>query len=114
MGGGEMGDWVAPGLFNTPDPDEYVRIRGDQLRERDGRYELRVTNELEEALFIDRLQLLAVAHPAGTEVYPNEGLGNPTSSRFRLYATRDARPRSEEHTSELQSRQYLVCRLLLE
>src|SRR3712207_7634177 len=33
---------------------------------------------------------------------------------------RDARymhdrvPRSEEHTSELQSRQYLVCRLLLE
>src|SRR3712207_8303414 len=26
----------------------------------------------------------------------------------------DLRPRSEEHTSELQSRQYLVCRLLLE
>src|SRR3712207_8858719 len=27
---------------------------------------------------------------------------------------RTAGPRSEEHTSELQSRQYLVCRLLLE
>src|SRR5947209_19103162 len=27
---------------------------------------------------------------------------------------RDLPPRSEEHTSELQSRQYLVCRLLLE
>src|SRR5258707_11440139 len=27
---------------------------------------------------------------------------------------RPARSRSEEHTSELQSRQYLVCRLLLE
>src|SRR3712207_7099381 len=26
----------------------------------------------------------------------------------------DQAPRSEEHTSELQSRQYLVCRLLLE
>src|SRR3712207_8202006 len=26
----------------------------------------------------------------------------------------DPAPRSEEHTSELQSRQYLVCRLLLE
>src|SRR3712207_7399658 len=26
----------------------------------------------------------------------------------------DAEARSEEHTSELQSRQYLVCRLLLE
>src|SRR5258707_9540253 len=29
-------------------------------------------------------------------------------------APNDARERSEEHTSELQSRQYLVCRLLLE
>src|SRR3712207_8744666 len=28
--------------------------------------------------------------------------------------TREALERSEEHTSELQSRQYLVCRLLLE
>src|SRR5438445_5515004 len=27
---------------------------------------------------------------------------------------RSLNPRSEEHTSELQSRQYLVCRLLLE
>src|SRR3712207_7332586 len=29
-------------------------------------------------------------------------------------AARSRTPRSEEHTSELQSRQYLVCRLLLE
>src|SRR3712207_8581069 len=28
--------------------------------------------------------------------------------------TQDVEARSEEHTSELQSRQYLVCRLLLE
>src|SRR3712207_8358447 len=28
--------------------------------------------------------------------------------------TKPSRNRSEEHTSELQSRQYLVCRLLLE
>src|SRR3712207_7561120 len=31
-----------------------------------------------------------------------------------LRARTDPAPRSEEHTSELQSRQYLVCRLLLE
>src|SRR3712207_7859209 len=33
-----------------------------------------------------------------------------TTERGEVYA----RGRSEEHTSELQSRQYLVCRLLLE
>src|SRR3712207_8229676 len=31
-----------------------------------------------------------------------------------IIATAGERARSEEHTSELQSRQYLVCRLLLE
>src|SRR3712207_7349332 len=37
-----------------------------------------------------------------------------TSRPPRDSSTSPARPRSEEHTSELQSRQYLVCRLLLE
>src|SRR3712207_8746101 len=38
------------------------------------------------------------------------------AARAPEHATRTAPadPRSEEHTSELQSRQYLVCRLLLE
>src|SRR2546425_1732932 len=34
--------------------------------------------------------------------------------RFRAMSTRSAWWRSEEHTSELQSLAYLVCRLLLE
>src|SRR3712207_7579674 len=35
-------------------------------------------------------------------------------ARAQLPAVRAGIRRSEEHTSELQSRQYLVCRLLLE
>src|SRR3712207_7124284 len=38
--------------------------------------------------------------------------GEPTG--WREPGLLHARARSEEHTSELQSRQYLVCRLLLE
>jgi tetratricopeptide (TPR) repeat protein len=91
MGGGEMGYLEEPGRYNTPDPDEYVRIRGDQLQARNGRYELRVTNELEETMFVDRLQLIAVAHPQGTEVYPNEGMTDPPRP-FILYKTRNAHP----------------------
>src|SRR3712207_7796429 len=37
----------------------------------------------------------------------------PAAARARVRRG-PARGRSEEHTSELQSRQYLVCRLLLE
>jgi tetratricopeptide (TPR) repeat protein len=92
MGGGEMGYWTAPGVRNVPDPDEYVRIRGDQLKARDGRYELRVTNELEEAVFLDRLQLIAVEHPSDVSVYPNEGLRSREQRQpFMLYTTRDLR-----------------------
>src|SRR5438445_8971062 len=37
----------------------------------------------------------------------------PEMDGFEATAKIRALPRSEEHTSELQSRQYLVCRLLL-
>src|SRR3712207_7392902 len=40
--------------------------------------------------------------------------GGRTLDRRRAVAGALKTPRSEEHTSELQSRQYLVCRLLLE
>jgi tetratricopeptide (TPR) repeat protein len=92
MGGGEMGAWVGPGQWNAPDPDEYVRIRADQLRPRNGRYELRVTSELEEAVFIDWLYLAAITHPAGVDVYPNEGLRTP-AERQPFAITTTQRPR---------------------
>ena len=106
MGGGEMGHLDAPGIYNTPDPDEYVRIRGDLLRERNGRYELRVTNELEEALFVDQLQLISVGHPKGVEVYPNEGLTVPPQP-FKIHQTRNARlplAAVDEHGHDVLSR----------
>src|SRR5215203_1050137 len=69
-------------------------------------------------------------HPATTEIYTlslHDALPISLASRTRDYTPRRRpggcmrwllrelrRERSEEHTSELQSRQYLVCRLLLE
>jgi Tfp pilus assembly protein PilF len=91
MGGGELGYWEGPNHWNHPDPDEYVRIRADQLQPREGRYELRVTNELEETMFVDRLQLIAVDHPSDVEAYPNEGL-KADAGGFGLTTTRGARP----------------------
>jgi lipoprotein NlpI len=113
MGGGEMGYLEEPGRYNKPDPTEYVRIRGDQLRERGGRYELRVTNELEETMFVDRLQLIAVAHPAGTEVYPNEGMTDPPRP-YVLYKTRGAHPpvaATDDHGRDVLARVAHVDRL---
>src|SRR3712207_7535442 len=54
---------------------------------------------------------------AGPRRPPGPGHGPPPGLRAATLPPALVRPlrvRSEEHTSELQSRQYLVCRLLLE
>src|SRR5690554_7378293 len=52
--------------------------------------------------------------PGFAEQHPEyfwESLGRACE---KLWNSTDIKPRSEEHTSELQSRPHLVCRLLLE
>ncbi|HXW07723.1 MAG TPA: FG-GAP-like repeat-containing protein [Vicinamibacterales bacterium] len=113
MGGGEIGYWQGPNRWNTPDPDEYVRIPGDRLVPRNGRYELRITNELEEALFVDRLQLVAVDHASDVDAYPYEGLGAPARDRFELATARGARPPRaafDEHGHDVRERLAAVDR----
>src|SRR3712207_8396798 len=61
-------------------------------------------------------------HPAALDPWPQVRRSGPRRRREGARERRDDRldrrgdlpGRSEEHTSELQSRQYLVCRLLLE
>lgn len=97
LGGGEMGYRLAPGVFNHPDPVELVRIAPGRLAPRAGRYELRVTNELEEVLYLDRLRLLAIDHPEDVLVFPDEGMTSPPKPE-RLFAVRDPRtPRAFDH-----------------
>src|SRR5258707_9135554 len=74
------------------------------------------TAQVARLLDLERLDgVLSVAFPValGTESATDEQSDSrdKTSLRERWEALRI---RSEEHTSELQSRQYLVCRLLLE
>src|SRR3712207_7066023 len=57
--------------------------------------------------------LLRTAPPGAIEQAHAEAFAQLTPAQRRL-VLEGLNDRSEEHTSELQSRQYLVCRLLLE
>src|ERR1035437_10399232 len=63
---------------------------------------------------------LMIRRPPRSTLFPYttlfRSLPSPWPARRTRYSPcrRHGCPRSEEHTSELQSRQYLVCRLLLE
>src|SRR3712207_8875512 len=72
-------------------------------------------------LFRSRLGQVARPDPREAEDGDVAGADRPPEGQAGLLAPLKiagrrcrARKRSEEHTSELQSRQYLVCRLLLE
>src|SRR3712207_9232019 len=69
------------------------------------------------------LPIYAVPQPHGRRAAARLDIGGPAlpaeegaarlRHRFRRVPSVPGSGRSEEHTSELQSRQYLVCRLLL-
>jgi len=52
--------------------EDWVRIAGDQLKSRDGAYDVRITAELWETHFFDHVSLLVVDHPADTEMFVDE------------------------------------------
>src|SRR2546422_11684853 len=51
---------------------EYLRLPSGLLQLREGRYELRLTEELWETAYLDEARLVAVDHPDSVEVYLNE------------------------------------------
>src|SRR3712207_8257787 len=74
---------------------------------------------MEELAASERRSAEEVIRQARDELVPLTYPQRPRNVRRVGGTRRDVRafleePRSEEHTSELQSRQYLVCRLLLE
>lgn len=87
-GMGGMGYLAEPGIYPTPDPTEYVPI--PNLKAKDGHYVLQVLEPIEEAVYFDEAKLLAVDHPIGTRVYPQEMMAvTAAPPAFELFTIRD-------------------------
>src|SRR2546425_7021903 len=92
-------DYYQPEAY-VPQTDTYI-AKDSSINDDIDRLRLRATSSL-----MERDDVIVVASVSA--IY---GLGDPELYRRRLVT---AAVRSEEHTSELQSLAYLVCRLLLE
>ena len=64
---------------------EYVRIPGDALQPRDGRYVLQFTEELWETAYADEVKLIAVDHPDSVDVFVDERFVPPGPVKLRLF-----------------------------
>ncbi|HWQ35724.1 MAG TPA: FG-GAP-like repeat-containing protein [Blastocatellia bacterium] len=93
LGGCAIGAREPGNTWSVPDTDEYVLVTGEQLKPRDGVYSLRMNNQLEEVIFFDAVKLLAVDHPAETDIYPNEKLmPAPPYTPFKIWSVRNPKP----------------------
>ena len=80
---------------------EYVRIPGDALRPRDGKYVMQLTEELWETAYADQVHLVAVDHPDSVSIFVDERFVPPGPVSLRLYnVVRQARHSPESAVDE--------------
>ena len=91
LGIGPLGVPMAPGVYHQPDCTELTAIGPDQLVARNGKYELRLTEELRETVYADQITLRVVDHPAELEIVPNEMFSAPPFPEDKFYAAADTR-----------------------
>ncbi len=72
IGAAVVGHWISPSSRNESDADEWIKVDGSMLHPRNGTLSLRFGEPMEEVNYIDQLRLVAIDHPEGTEVYPDE------------------------------------------
>ena len=96
--------WAAPiglqfaeGVLASPREWEYLLIPGDRLKPRNGRYVIQLTEELWEAAYFDEVKLIAIDHPADTQIFSNEKVGPASIAEFKIHTVSNAKiPKSVE------------------
>ena len=70
-----LGLQVARGVVAKDRPWEYLKIDGEQIRPRGDRYDFRITEELWEVAYFDKIALTVVDHPGDVDIWTNEKVG---------------------------------------
>jgi len=71
LGSSPLGLPAGENVLVEADPFEYLWLGNESnFKPRDGRYQLQITEELSEVLYLDEAALVVVDHPQGTVVHP--------------------------------------------
>lgn len=74
LGVAAMGFFQTPGVYSTPRPWEYFEFPEGAIAPRDGRYEIKITEPMQEIAYIDHVKLHTYDLPAGWSMTLNERL----------------------------------------
>ncbi|MBN8733066.1 MAG: tetratricopeptide repeat protein [Acidobacteria bacterium] len=92
LGVAPLGAAAGGGEYFPTDHEEAVVLPEGSLEEREGRYEVRITEELAEVTYLDRVRLLAVDHARGTQLVSNEKFQSPPYPAMKLAVARGLVP----------------------
>jgi Flp pilus assembly protein TadD len=87
LGVAPLGASDGDGSYFPTDSLEHIQL--PNLQPRNGFYEVRLTEELAEVAYLDRIRLLTVDHPADTEIYLNEKFQAPPYPELEVFAVRE-------------------------
>jgi hypothetical protein len=88
LGAGSIGELQPDGTTRPPRAEESVKIEAEQQVAKDGKYILKLAEPMDEATYLDRLQLVALDHPADVHVYPDERFSEELPATQELLAFR--------------------------
>ena len=100
LGGGASGESGPDGAVRPPRPEESVKIEPGLLAPRDGKLVIKIADAMDEVVYLDRLELLAIDHPKDTQVHPDERFvleGPAPTQDLLVFANRIHPARTTDH-----------------
>jgi len=86
---GALGVRMSADTYLAPDHDEVIKIDTVKLVPKDGVYSIRLTEELQELVYLDGVKLYVVDHPPDVSVYHNDKFTLPPFPEFVFHAMRN-------------------------
>ena len=78
----------APGQFIPCRNWEYLKIPGEMLKPKEGKYIVQLTEELREAAYFDLVKLYAIDHPEDVDIFTNEKVGPPFIAEHKIHTVK--------------------------
>ena len=68
---------------------DYIKIPGELLKQKNGKYSIQITGELWETIYYDKVQLIALDHPDSVDVFVDERFTPPATPDYHIYQVKE-------------------------
>ncbi len=86
---GIMGEDKAAKYASSAAAVDYIKIPGEFLKLKNGKYSIQITDELWETIYFDKIQLIVLDHPDSIDLFVDERFTPPGNSDYKVYQVRE-------------------------